>query len=143
MGFPTSDFTSTYQKGVKNTSFVDLLLSKSIVDSHSLHKVSHSFLKVVPSERTSIATRVAIVDNIGSAIQVGGHTPRVVFLDIGAQPTILKVQFAKKMGMFDSKLRKSMWQIRTASGSIEEVLGESSDFITLNLIESTDQEFCL
>jgi hypothetical protein len=36
---------------------------------------------------------------------------------------ILGVQFAKKMGMFDSKLRKSMWQIFTVSGSIEEVLG--------------------
>jgi hypothetical protein len=43
MGFPTSDSTLTYQKGVKNTSLVDLLLSKGIVDNHSLHKVSHSF----------------------------------------------------------------------------------------------------
>jgi hypothetical protein len=45
---------------------VDLLLSKGVVDSHSLHKVSHSFSKVVPSERTSIATGVAIVDNTGN-----------------------------------------------------------------------------
>ncbi len=44
-------------------SLVDLLLNKGIVDSHSLHKVFHSFLKVVPSERTSIATGVAIVIN--------------------------------------------------------------------------------
>jgi hypothetical protein len=64
---------------------------------------------VVPSERTSIATRVAIVNNIELAIQVGGHTPRVVLLDIGAQPVILGVRFAKKMGMLDSKLQKSMW----------------------------------
>jgi hypothetical protein len=35
VGFPTSDFTFTYQKGVMNTSFVDLLLSKNIMDSHS------------------------------------------------------------------------------------------------------------
>jgi hypothetical protein len=88
---------------------VDLLLSKGVVDNHSLHKVSHSFPKVVPSERTSIATGVAVVDNIGPTIQVGGHTPKVVFLDIGAQLVILRVQFAKKMGMLDSKLRKSMW----------------------------------
>ncbi len=33
---------------------MDLLLSKGM-DSHSLHKVSHSFSKVVPSERTYIA----------------------------------------------------------------------------------------
>jgi hypothetical protein len=143
VGFPTSDSTFTYQKGVQNTLLVDLLLSKGVVDSHSLHKVSHSFPKVVPSERTSIATGVAIVDNIGSAIQVGGHTPRVVLLDTGAQPVILGVQFAKKMGMLDSKLRKSMWQIRTASGSVEEVLGESSDFIVLKFNEGTDKEFCL
>jgi hypothetical protein len=78
---------------------VDLLFSKGVVDSHSLHKVSNSFSKVVPSERTSIATRVAIVDNIRPVIQVGGHTPRVVLLDTGAQPVILGVQFAKKMGM--------------------------------------------
>jgi hypothetical protein len=76
------------------------------MDSHFLHKVSHSFSKVVPSERTSIATGVAIVDNTESAIQVGGHAPRVIFLDIGAQPVIFGVQFAKKMGMLDSKLRK-------------------------------------
>jgi len=143
MGFPTSDSTFTYQEGVQNTSFVDLLFSKGVVDNHSLHKVSHSFPKVVPSERTSIATGVAIVANIGPAIQVGGHTPKVVLLDTSAQPVILEVQFAKKMGMLDSKLRKSMWQIRTASGSVEEVLGESSDLITLKFNEGTYQELCL
>jgi hypothetical protein len=65
MSFPTFDSTFTYQKGIQNSSLVDLLLSKGVVDSHSLHKVSHSFPKVVPSERTSIATGVAIVDNTG------------------------------------------------------------------------------
>jgi len=135
MGSPTSDFTFTYQKGAKNTSFVNLLLNKGVVDSHSLHKVSHSFPKVVPNERTSITTRVAIVK---SAIQVGGHTPKVVLLDTGAQLVILEIQFAKKMGMFDSKLWKCMWQIHTVSGSIEEVFGGSSDFITLNFNEGTD-----
>jgi hypothetical protein len=74
---------------------------------------------------------------------VGRHTPKVVFLDIGAQPVILGVQFAKKMGMLDSRLRKSMWQIHTASGSIEDVLGESSDLIAFNFNEGTDQELCL
>jgi hypothetical protein len=143
VGSPTSDFTVTYRKGAKNTSLMDLLLSKGVVDSHSFHKVSHSFPKVVPSERTSIAIGVAIVDNTESAIQVGGHTPRVVLLDTCAQPVILGIQFAKKMGMLDSKLRKSMWQIRTASGSIEEVLGESLELITLNFNEGTDQELCL
>ncbi len=83
---------------------MDLLLSKNIVDNHFLHKVSHSFPKVVPSERTSITTGVAIVDNTESIIQVGGQTPKVVFLDIGAQLVILRIQFAKKMGMLDSKL---------------------------------------
>ncbi len=68
MGFPTSNSTFTYQNEAKNTSFVDLLLSKVVVDSHSLHKVFHSFPKVVPSERTSIATEVAIVVNIESII---------------------------------------------------------------------------
>jgi hypothetical protein len=68
VGFLTSNFIFTYQKGIKNTSLVNLLLSKGVVDSHSLHKVSHSFPKVVPSERTSIATRVAIVENTGSTI---------------------------------------------------------------------------
>jgi len=84
VGSPTFDSTFTYQKGAKNTSLVDLLLSKGVVNNHSLHKVSHSFPKVVPSERTSIATEIAIIDNIESIIQVGGHTPRVVLLDIGA-----------------------------------------------------------
>jgi len=138
VGFPTSDSTFTYQKGIKNTSLVDLLLSKGVVDSHSLHKVSHSFPKAVPSERTSITIEVANVDNTGSTIEVGGQTPKVVFLDTSAQPMILGVQFAKKMGMLDSKLRKSMWQICIVSGSVEEVLGESSDLITLNFIKGTD-----
>jgi hypothetical protein len=47
------------------------------------------------------------------------------------------------MGMLDSKLQKSMWQICTASGSIKEVLGESSDFIALNFNKDTNQELCL
>jgi hypothetical protein len=84
MGSPTFDSTFTYQKGAKNTSLVDLLLNKGVVDSHSFHKVSHSFPKVVPSERTSIAIEVAIVDNTKSTIQVGGHTPKVVLLNISA-----------------------------------------------------------
>jgi len=143
VGFPTFDSTFTYQKGVKNTSLVDLLFGKGVVDSHFLHKVSHSFPKVVPSERTSITTGVAIVDNSRSVIQVGGHTPRVVLLDTSAQPVILGVQFAKKMGMLDSKLRKSMWQICIASENVEEVFGESSDLITLKFNKGIDQELCL
>jgi hypothetical protein len=141
VGSPISDSTFTYEKGAKNTSFVHLLLSKGVVDNYFLHKVSHPFPKVVPNERTSITIEVAIVDNIESTIQVRRHTPKVVLLNIGAQLVILEVQFAKKMGMLDSKLWKSMWQIRTASGSIEEVLGESSNLITLNFNESTDQDF--
>ncbi len=74
---------------------------------------------------------------------MGGHTPIVVLLDTGAQPVILGFQFAKKMGMLDSKLQKSMWQIRIASESVEEVLGESSDLIAFNFNEGIDQEFCL
>jgi hypothetical protein len=133
-GSPTFDSTFTYQKKVQNTSLVDLLLSKGVVDIHSLHKVSHSFPKVVHSERTSIVTGLVIVDNTESMIQVGRHTPRVV---------ILGVQFAKKMGMLNSKLRKSMWKIRTVNGSVEEVLGESLDLIALNFNEGIDQELCL
>jgi hypothetical protein len=74
---------------------------------------------------------------------VGGHTPKVVLLDTSAQPMIFGVQFAKKMGMLDSKLQKSMWQIRTINGSVEEVLGESLDLIALNFNEGTNQEICL
>ncbi len=99
VGSPTSDSTFTYQKGAKNTSFLDLLLSKSIMDSHSFRKVSHSFLKVVLSEKTSITTKVTIINNTESVIQVGGHTPKVVLFDTGAQPVILGVQFTKKMGI--------------------------------------------
>jgi len=68
VGSPTFDSTFTYQKGVKNTSFVNLLLSKGVVDNHFLHKNSHSFSKVVPSERTSIAIGVAIVEITESTI---------------------------------------------------------------------------
>jgi predicted aspartyl protease len=69
---------------------------------------------------------------------VGRHTPIAILFDIGAQLVILGVQFAKKMGMFNSKLRKSMWQICTASGSVKEVLGESLDLIALNFNEGID-----
>ncbi len=68
VGSPTSNSMFTYQKGAKNTSFVDLLLNKGIVNSRFLHKVFHSFLKVVPSERTSIVIGVAIIDNTKSTI---------------------------------------------------------------------------
>jgi hypothetical protein len=66
----------------------------------------------------------------------------MVPFDIGAQPMILGVQFAKKIGMLDSKLWKSMWQICTVSGNVEEVLGESSDLIALNFNEGTNCELC-
>ncbi len=66
----------------------------------------------------------------------------MVLLDTSAQLVILGIQFDKKMGMLDFELRKPMWQIRTASGNIEEVFGESSDFITLNFNEGTNQKFC-
>jgi len=143
VGSLTSDSIFTYQKGVKNTSLVDLLFSKGIVDSHCFHKVSHSFSKLVPSERNSIAIGIAIINNTELAIQVGGHTPKVVLLDTCAQPMILGIQFAKKMSMLDSKLWKCMWQMRVANGSVKEVLGESSNLITLNFYEGTDQELCL
>ncbi len=45
--------------------------------------------------------------------------------------------------MLDFKLQKSMWQIHTASGSVEEVVGESLDLIALNFNEGTNQELCL
>jgi hypothetical protein len=135
--------TFTYQKEAKNTSLVDLLLSKGVVYNHSLYKVFHSFSKVMLSERTSIATKIAIVDNTELTIQVGGHIPRVVLLATCAQPMILGAQFAKKMGMFDSKLRKSMWQIYTTNENVAEVLRESLDLITLNFNEGTNQELCL
>ncbi len=61
LGSPTSNFTFTYQKGIKNTSFVDFLLNKGIVNNHSLHKVFHSFPNVVPNERTSIATGLSLL----------------------------------------------------------------------------------
>jgi hypothetical protein len=107
-GSPTYNSTFTYQNKAKNTSLVNLLLNKGVVDNHSLHKISHSFSKVVPNEKTSIAIGVAIVDNTKSTIQVGRHTLIVILLDKGAQPVILGIQFAKKMGMLDSKLWKSM-----------------------------------
>jgi hypothetical protein len=143
MASPTFDFTFTYQKGAKNTSLVDLLLNKGVVDNHFFYKISHSFPKVVPSERTCIVIKFAIVDNIKLVIQVGGHTPRVVLLDTGAQPMILGVQFTKKIGMLDSKLWKFIWQIYIVNGNVEGVIGESLDFITLNFNEDTYQELCL
>jgi hypothetical protein len=117
---------------------MDLVLIKGIMDTHFLHKFSHSFPKVVPNEKTSITTKIAIVDNTGSTIQVGRHIPKLILFDTGAQPVILRIQFTKKMGMLDSKLRKSMWQICTTNGSVEEVLGESSDLIALNFNEGID-----
>ncbi len=36
-----------------------------------------------------------------------------------------------------------MWQIRTASGDVKEVFGESLDLITLNFNEGANQELCL
>jgi hypothetical protein len=36
-----------------------------------------------------------------------------------------------------------MWQIHTASGSVEEVLGKNSDLIALNFNEGTNQELSL
>jgi hypothetical protein len=98
VGSPTFGSTFTYQKGTKNTSLVDLLFCKGIMDIHYFRKVFHSFPKVVPNEKTSIAIEVAIVDNTESVIHARGHTPKGLLLDIGAQPMILRVQFAKENG---------------------------------------------
>jgi hypothetical protein len=38
VGFPTLNSTFTYQKGAKNTSLMDLLFSKGVVDSHFFPK---------------------------------------------------------------------------------------------------------
>jgi hypothetical protein len=38
VGSPTFDCTFTYQKRTKNTSLMDLLFGKSVMDSHSSHK---------------------------------------------------------------------------------------------------------
>ncbi len=62
----------------------------------------------------------------------------MVLLNTGAQPMIIGIQLTKKIGMLDSKLQKSMWQICTASGNVEEVLGESLDLIALNFNEGID-----
>jgi hypothetical protein len=70
MNSPTSDSTFTNQKGTKNTSLVDLLFNKGVMDSYSLHKIFQSFSKVVLNERTSIAIGVAIVNETESTIQV-------------------------------------------------------------------------
>jgi len=91
VGSLTFNFIFTYHKGANNTSLVDLLLNKGVVNNHSLHKVFHSFPKVVPSERTSITIGITIIDNIESTIQVGGHTRKMVLLDISAQLVILGV----------------------------------------------------
>lgn len=80
VGSSTSEPTSTHQRGATTNSLVDLLLSKGVLDSHAIHKVSHSFPKVIPSERTSISTGVAIVDNTKSTIKVEGQTPGWYFL---------------------------------------------------------------
>jgi len=108
VGFPTSDSTFTYQKGIKTSHLWICYLAK-VLWITILSTKFHSFPKVVLSERTSITTRVTIVDNTRSIIQVGGHTPRVVLLGTGAQLVILGVQFTKKMSMLDSKLWKPMW----------------------------------
>ncbi len=67
----------------------------------------------------------------------------MVLLDTNAQLVILGVQFANKMSMLNSKLRKSMCQICTASGNVEEVLGENFDVIAFNFNEGTYQELCI
>ncbi|CAM6082409.1 unnamed protein product [Calypogeia fissa] len=94
----------------------------------------------MPSDRTSVTTSVVIVDNGKSAVKVEGHTPHVVMLDTGAQPVILGIDFAKKIGLLKSNLRKSAWHIRTTSGTVEEVLGETSSLLTLAFNEGTAQQ---
>jgi hypothetical protein len=61
----------------------------------------------------------------------------MVLLDTCAQPVIPKVQFAKKLGMLDFKLQKSMCQIHTTSENIKDILGESL-MIAFNFNEGTN-----
>jgi hypothetical protein len=63
MGLLTSNSTFTYQKGAKNTSLMDLLLNKDVVDNHSFHKVSHSFPKVVRKLPSPLELPLLIIPN--------------------------------------------------------------------------------
>jgi hypothetical protein len=54
---------------------------------------------------------------------------------------IFGTQFAKKMGMLDSKPGKSMWQIYTVNGSVKEVFGESLDLTHLTSMKVLIKSF--
>jgi len=122
---------------------MDLLLSKGVVDSHSVHKVSHSFPKVVRSDEFPSPLELPLLTILSQQSRWEDIHSEWFRVDTGAQPVIFRVQFAKKMGMLNSKLQKSMWQIHTASGSVEEVFKESSNSIAFNFNEGIDQELCL
>ncbi len=109
---------------------------RNLVISSSMAKLLGSFTFDSSFTYQKGTKNTSLVDLLlNKGIQVGGHTPIMVLLDTGAQPMIVGVQFAKKMGMFDFKLRKFMWQILTTSGNVKEVLGESSDLIAFNFNE--------
>ncbi len=74
---------------------------------------------------------------------MGGRTLRVVLLDIGAQPLILRVQFTRRWACLTPNYKNLGGKIHTTSGSVKEVLKESSDLIAFNFNEGTDQELCL
>jgi hypothetical protein len=124
----------------RNVSLVELLLSKKVVDLCALNKIGENLPKVLPSERLSVEKSVALVNNSNGVIHVAGFRPKVVLLDTGAQPVILGIAFATKIGVLHSNLQKLRWQIRTASGSIEEVLGETLTLLTLSFNSGTEEE---
>jgi hypothetical protein len=50
---------------------VDLLINKSVVDNHSFHKVSHSFLKVVPWHTPKLLDRLKCESEVKTAEEQG------------------------------------------------------------------------
>lgn len=49
---------------------METLMAKGPTDTHTLSKVVHKFLKVIPIKRTTITTRIVIAYNVKATIKV-------------------------------------------------------------------------
>lgn len=122
---------------------VEVLLSQDATSTLHLSCLTRGQPVIQPRNRVHTRLNVAMVENRHRSVTVNAFAPRVVLLDIGAQPVIIGGTLAARLKLTGTALQKSAWSIRTASGSVESVNGETLDTVNLAFKPGTRDEVVL
>ncbi len=142
VGSPTSNSTFTYQKGAKNTSFVDLLLNKTlwitILSTKSLiHFQRWRLVRKLPLPLELLFSTILNQQSRWEDIH-----PNCYFLLQMSNQWFLEFNSLKRWACSIPNY-ENLWQIYTFNGNVKEVQRETLDLIAFNFNEGTNQELFL